>query len=149
MPWVSLGIFMLGLNQYLHKYWELNEQTNIILYLNFIAALSNVILNIIFIPIYGFLAAGITTFISYIIYFIIALVLLRDDFKINVFNKNLFFITFSSLLMLIPVYYLNNLLSQSILSFILIVFSGAFFYFILLYIFKIIRQEVKSLIHLF
>lgn len=142
LPWVGLGIFMSGLSQYVHKLWELKENTKKILMLNLIAAISNVILNIIFIPKFGFVAAGITTFISYTIYLLLAIYLVRNEFHINIFNKNLVLIIISAVIMLVPVKVLYNFLGDTIISFFIIVIFGASFYFILLYFFGVIKKEV-------
>lgn len=142
LPWVGLGIFSLGLSQYAHKIWELTENTKMITIIQLVAVISNVILNLIFIPHFGFVAAGITTTISYTIDLIISVYFMRDKFKLNLVNKNLFYIIISAILMLVPVKIIYIYMGNSILSFIIIVLSGALFYFILLYLFGVIRKEV-------
>src|SRR5690554_6322425 len=146
LPWVEIDILMKGLSRYLNKIWELSEKTSVIVVINFTAAVSNIILNLLFIPRFGFIAAGITTFASYTIYFLIALILLRGKFNLKLFNKNLVLIIISSLLMLIPVSYLHNIMSSSILSFLLIVLVGAGFYFSILYLMGVIKKEVRVIL---
>lgn len=148
LPWVGLGVFMMGLSQYVHKIWELTENTKTIVMFNFIAATSNLLLNLILIPYFGFIAGGISTFISYSIYFLLALYFLKD-FKLNLFNKNLLLIIISSLLMLMPVYYINQIMTTSLFSLIIIIISGAIFYFILLFLFGVIKKEVKTIFRKF
>lgn len=142
LPWVGLGIFMSGLSQYVHKIWELTENTKMILILHLIAAISNLILNIIFIPKFGFVAAGITTFISYTLYLILSIYLIRNEFNINLFNKNVLLIIFSAVVMLGPVKILYNYFGNTLMSFIIILISGSIFYFVLLYFLGVIKNEI-------
>lgn len=143
MPWIGLGIFFMGLSQYIHKIWELNEDTRFIMVLNFVSAIINLILNFIFVPKFGFIAAGFSTFISYLFYCIIAYFMSKKYIKIDIFNINTIKIIISGFIMLLPVYFLNINLENNIFSFILIVLIGALIYFILLYLFNVIRREVN------
>lgn len=87
--WTALGIFFYGLSLLFHKYYELIEKTTMILIINLLAAISNIILNIILIPVIGFDVAAFTTFVSYIIYIIIVRVLTYKKFKLSINVKNL------------------------------------------------------------
>lgn len=68
LPWVSVGIFFLGLTQYFYKPFELKKKTNILSFLVIFAAIINVILNLFFIPAFGILGAAYATLISYFVY---------------------------------------------------------------------------------
>jgi O-antigen/teichoic acid export membrane protein len=73
LPWIAIGTIFLGLaHNFTNRIWQLNERTIAILLLTGITALLNFILNIIFIPFYGFNAASITTAISCFFYLIIS-----------------------------------------------------------------------------
>lgn len=82
--WVAVGIFVQGLSLLFHKYYELIGDTKMILIVNLIAAITNIVLNFVLIPILGFEIAAFTTFVSYIIYIIIILLLTHKKFKISV-----------------------------------------------------------------
>ena len=113
----------MGLSQYLHKIWELNEDTKFIMTLNLIAAIINLVLNFIFVPKFGFIAAGFSTFISYFIYCIVAYYMSKNFINIEVFNIDTVKIVLSGLIMLLPVYILNNNLPNPHISRVL---SGAY-----------------------
>ena len=72
-----------------------------------IAASINVILNYIFVPLFGFVAAAYTTLFSYIILMIIHFLITRLKFNVHLYNDKLLFLAFiitsiiSSLLALI------------------------------------------------
>ncbi len=72
IPWVSAGAFLAGLSQYINKGFELTEKTNKLVYLILVTAIFNILLNIIFIPKYGFIAAGYSNFLSYFLYIILS-----------------------------------------------------------------------------
>ncbi|PKM57899.1 MAG: hypothetical protein CVU98_03775 [Firmicutes bacterium HGW-Firmicutes-3] len=66
---IALGMFFLGLTEYVNKGWELKGSTINILRNCFIAALFNLVLNILFVGRYGYIFAAYTTLFAYIIYF--------------------------------------------------------------------------------
>lgn len=71
--WVSAGMFFLGLTEYSNKAWELTSNTRYVLRNSLISGLANVIANIIFIPLYGYYAAAVTTALSYLLYLALSL----------------------------------------------------------------------------
>lgn len=95
--WTAIGIFFYGISLLVHKYYELNNRTSIILLFNIFAAISNIILNVLLIPLKGFAIAAFTTFIAYIIY--IVLIRLSTYKKFHLFiNKKFIFIELSTAL---------------------------------------------------
>ena len=86
--WTVLGIFIYGISLLLHKYYECIQKTNNILVINIIAAVFNIAANFVLIPILGFEAAALTTFLSYLLYAMIVWIRTHKQFpvKINVIN---------------------------------------------------------------
>ena len=78
----SFGFVLLGYISYANKPWELLYKTNRILIYTFISAIVNIALNLIFIPIFGYQAAAITTIISY--FFVIVLSLFASRKYMNI-----------------------------------------------------------------
>lgn len=71
MPAVIAGVVAWQLGMYAHKPLEFSERTGFMSILSLAAAGLNLILNIIFVPIYGYVAAAYTTLVSYLVYAVI------------------------------------------------------------------------------
>lgn len=71
MPIIIAGIVSWQLGMYAHKPLEFAERTKLMFILSLSVAVLNLILNIIFVPKYGYLAAAYTTLVSFITYAII------------------------------------------------------------------------------
>jgi len=71
MPAVIAGVVAWQLGMYAHKPLEFSERTGFMFILSLAAAGLNLILNIIFVPIYGYVAAAYTTLVSYLVYAVI------------------------------------------------------------------------------
>lgn len=65
MPWVLFGILLLGLQQRYQSGLLFRRRTGLITLATVIAGVLNVGLNILFVPRYGYFAAGVTTPVSY------------------------------------------------------------------------------------
>ena len=74
MPVVIAGIVAWQLGIYAHKPLEFAEKTTLMFVLSLATAGLNLILNIIFVPIHGYVAAAYTTFVSYLVYTFIAII---------------------------------------------------------------------------
>ncbi|MCL2740480.1 MAG: polysaccharide biosynthesis C-terminal domain-containing protein, partial [Oscillospiraceae bacterium] len=72
MVLAAAGLFFLGLADYRNKGCELKGRTKPILYINMACAAFNLTFNLIAVPIYGFMAAAVSTFLSYLLYFLLA-----------------------------------------------------------------------------
>lgn len=70
-PFIAIALLLLGLNDIIVNIIILEKKTKIIGITWFIAAFLNLVLNLIFIPIYGILGAALSTLITYIIPFTI------------------------------------------------------------------------------
>ena len=100
---VAVGMFFLGLTEYINKEWELSGNTKPIFIHSLIAAVINIILNMIFVPKYGFIAAAFTTSLSFILYFIIAWIRRTKTIEIKIAANEIFGILISNILMTIAV----------------------------------------------
>lgn len=113
--WTSLGIFVYGMSLLFHKYYECNKQTECILRYNLISAISNILLNICLIPIFGFSVASFTTFASYLLYLFIVILKTHNIFPVRINRPQLIKVLSSVLLFLFLDFVLFR--SESILSF--------------------------------
>ena len=68
MPIAVLGILFWNVGLYIHKPLECGQKTGTLMALSLGCAALNIVLNLIFIPIYGFMAAAATTTASYLFY---------------------------------------------------------------------------------
>lgn len=90
---------LLGLLQYTNKAWELNAITKPVFFLNLIAAAVNIVLNLIFVPIWGYIVAAITTGLSFALFIGISLVWSRKIFTFKIDFKVLSRIFAASVIM--------------------------------------------------
>jgi len=100
---VAMGMFFLGLAEYANKEWELSGNTKPIFYNSLKAAIVNVVLNIIFIPIFGFLAAAATTAFSFLVYCIICFFNRKKKITYQLETKNIISIFVGVIFMVICV----------------------------------------------
>lgn len=63
--YVAFGMSFLGLSEYASKPFELTKKTKTIFFISIAGALLNIVLNILFIPQYGYAVAALTTAIAY------------------------------------------------------------------------------------
>jgi O-antigen/teichoic acid export membrane protein len=68
IPILVFGMMVRGFSMYGHKGLELAERTHVMFVLVAICAVVNVGLNLIFVPVYGFTAAAVTTVVGYALY---------------------------------------------------------------------------------
>lgn len=142
MKWVALGMTFLGLTEYSNKYWELEVNTKVIFKYSFISGITNIMLNIILVPIIGYKVAAITTAIGFFIYLVLSLNGSRKNFKWTLTKVNYIKIICSAVIMGIVLKIIINILNVSFINFILIVILGIFIYLLCLYVSGEIKGEV-------
>ncbi|WP_374055123.1 oligosaccharide flippase family protein [Rossellomorea sp. FM04394] len=145
LPMVSLGILLMGVSQYSNKVWELTKKTKIIMYLNIITAVLNLVLNIIFIPIFGFIAAAYTTAASYIFYLMISLIKSRKVFRIKIQLKSIMNILLSSIIMASSLSILTIYSNSTSITLILGAISGIVIFLLVIKLTGEIDEEIKVL----
>lgn len=105
MPPLILSVLVMFIYQQFANVLFYYKKTNIILFVSMLAAILNIILNRIAIPIYGFVAAGYTTLFSYIIVMLLYYVFMKKICLKNKINtKNVFDIKFQFLLLTIMIF---------------------------------------------
>lgn len=100
--------------------------------------IGNFLLNLLFIPLYGAIGGAITTAIAEIIDFLILLILAKKYKYLSLKKLVILMIKplIATLIMIVPVYFINKSLNYSFLSFILSVFVGTISYYFILILLK-------------
>ncbi|TCI25138.1 hypothetical protein EVJ32_11595 [Exiguobacterium sp. SH5S4] len=105
IPFAALGAFLLGLQQRYHASFQFFGKNYMIAKLVGFSGGVNIILNILLIPTYGYLAAGVTTLISYLVLLILIIFFSREFFKWKFPTSEFIQSACSSLVMSVPVLY--------------------------------------------
>ncbi|MBA7510562.1 lipid II flippase MurJ [subsurface metagenome] len=150
IPLVALGVFFLGLNQRFGVGLSFYKKTHFFMYSLIISSLLNLGLNFFFIPKYGYMAAAITTLISYVFLLVLTVIFSRRFFVWEFPFKSLAKSTFASAIMGTVVYYIgNNLTSLLWINLILGIFVGAIVYFAALLLLREFEQsEIQAILGL-
>ncbi len=148
MFWVALGMMFLGLTEYSIKHWELNADTKAIFLRSLIGGIVNVALNIVIINITkNYYVAAITTFIGFLVYFILAKLGTRKYLGWNVKFIVYFRIIFSGLIMYLVILALKSILEYNKINLAACIICGIIVYGLLLYISGEIKNEVKLILN--
>ena len=89
MSLASVGFVFMGVNNSLFKIWQLKEKTKMVLYLTIASVVFNITSNIVFIPLFGYVAAAGTTIASYLLVTVIAAFMIRREIRIRIDLKSL------------------------------------------------------------
>jgi len=145
MLWVAAGMMLLGLTEYAIKPWELNANTKAIFYRSFIGGIVNIALNILFVPIFGYYAAAINTFIGFLVYFILAKIGTRGQMKLTLKFIVYIRIFISAFIMGAAIIIIKLLLGNGVISLCLMISVGMIVYTASLYLTGEIKKEVASI----
>ena len=150
IPLVALGAFFLGLQQRFQAGFVFYKKTHFIMYAIGFSGLVNLILNFLLIPEYGYMAAAITTFISYVFLLLSMIILSRKLFIWQFPFKSLGNIVCASGVMGIVVYYIgNSLTSSTLLNLILSIIVGVVVYLLMLFLLREFKpSEIQAVIDL-
>lgn len=146
MGFVALGMMFLGLTEYAIKSWELNSNTKEIVKRSMFSGFCNIALNITFIGTFGYEFAGISTAVSFGIYFVLAVIGTRKNIAFQVDFKSLFKIIFSSFIMYLAVCSIKTILPYNLITVVVAVIVGAFAYGVTLYVLGEIKKEVAFIV---
>lgn len=80
MPYVFCGVLLLGIEQQYQWGLLFNKRTGLITVATIVAGVLNVVLNLLFVPRYGYFAAAITTLVSYAVHLTVTVRLSRRVF---------------------------------------------------------------------
>lgn len=113
MPVVIAGIIAWQMSMYTQKPLEFSERTGFMFALSLAAAGLNFILNIIFVPLYGYAVAAYTTFVSYLVYAIITSIAGQRILRWQIKGKLIVAITVVTALAVIVLSHLRLLVQDS------------------------------------
>lgn len=142
IPLVALGAFFLGFQQMFQAGLIFYKKTNFVMYSIIASGLLNLGLNYLFIPQYGYMAAALTTLISYIFLLFLMIIVSRRFFVWEFPFKSLGNVVCASGVMGIIVYYIgNSLTSSTLLSLIIGIIVGVVVYLLMLFLLREIRPS--------
>jgi len=150
VPLVAMGTFFLGLQRRFQSGVAYYKKTYYIMLSTIIAGLLNLGANFALVPRYGYMAAAVTTLISYVFLLLLMIIVSRQfliwKFPIRSLGKA----TFASAIMGIVMYYIgNSLTSLVMLNIILATCSGVLVYFIMLCLLGELKPaEIQTLLAL-
>jgi len=144
LPFVALGVFFLGLQQRFQAGFIFRKRTQFIMTSFLGAGAVNVLLNVLFIPKYGYMAAAVTTLVSYALLLAGMVVMSRKLFVWAFPFKSLGRVVLASMIMAAIIYPLGNSLTSSpLLNLLAAVPLGALLYFSLLFLFGEIQSDER------
>ena len=131
VPPVALSSFIMCLYQFFVNIEFYYEKNKFVMIASIMVAILNIVLNLIFIPIYGFIAAAYTTLVSYICFAIAHYIFMMKIYKetttdVSVYNGRQFFFI-SSVMMLLSTLFLvlyKMIVIRYILIAVISIFSG-------------------------
>ena len=141
IPYIASGIFFLGLSQYVGKGFELLKKTDTYAISMISVGIFNIILTVILINTIGFLGAGISTALSYLLLFILLKHKVKNllPWKINIQSSIL--IILSAFIMTIVMIIMKKFFIPNILNLSVISVSGLIVYSLFLFIFGEIKKS--------
>ncbi len=145
MVWVALGMMFLGLTEYCIKPWELNAKTKSIFYRSLTGGIVNIIVNIIFVPIFGYYAAAVSTLIGFVVYFILAKIGTKSQMKWKLPFAVYARIILSAVIMAFFIIAIKMILGNSIVSLFIMLCVGIPVYVISLFFTGEIKKEVNAI----
>lgn len=136
IPLVAGGFFsfMYTLPATVEYYYE---KTNYIMLGTVISGIINILLNLIFISKYGYIAAAYTTMVTYMIYFLLHYIIVRRIIQKNVFYSKIFIISSVIIVLMnfISVYSINYAIFRWIIASIIVMST----FLVVIYIYKLKR----------
>ncbi|MCI8805074.1 MAG: lipopolysaccharide biosynthesis protein [Clostridiales bacterium] len=147
MVWVAAGMTLLGLTEYCIKPWELNARTKSIFYRSLIGGIVNIAVNLIFVPVFGYYAAAVSTFIGFFVYFTLAYMgtrkLMRWNLPLLVYIR----IIISAVIMAMVIMAVRFVTGGGVLSLCCMIGAGIIAYVLALFFTGEIKREVKAIIN--
>lgn len=154
--WDSYRVFIItcisytvyGFSQYTNKAWELTGNTKMIVRINIIAAVINIVLNVLLIPWFGYTVAAVTTLLSFVIHIFISLFFSRRIFTFCVDKRSILNIILASAIMWSVLVLTDKYFEKNITMLLGKVFIGVLVYTIFLIILrdKITLEILKSIV---
>ncbi len=148
MVWVAMAMMILGLTEYNIKPWEMNAKTNAIFLRSLIGGIINVLLNLVFVSIFGYKTAAVTTFIGFLVYFVLSRIGTRKYEQWTLPLRTFVRIIVSSLGMALVLYFLKKIMPFNIISLVVMVFVGVTIYGALLVLTGEMKNEFKDVLRI-
>jgi O-antigen/teichoic acid export membrane protein len=140
VPLFAFCSLLMGLFQYVGKGFDIYKKTLLLASVFFISGLINVGSNILLIPIYGYMGAGIAKILSYLILLIMTIKIVHPIMAWRAPLRSLSKITLSAASMGVALILLKRLLSASLMNVMLLTGVGVGIYFTLL----LLSNEIKK-----
>jgi O-antigen/teichoic acid export membrane protein len=145
IPYVAISMFFWGLSQSFGAGLSFYKKTQYSLYSLVIAGITNLFLNYLFISRYGYIAAALTTLVSYFIFLTLIIIFSRCFFAWQFPFKSLVKSICASMAMGTVVYFLSSrLVFLGVLNLILSIGLGGLIYFGLLFLFREVQSKEKQ-----
>lgn len=145
IPFVVLGVFFLGLNQRFGAGLSFYKKTHLFMSSLIIAGCINLGLNFLFIPKYGYIAAAVTTLVSYGVLLLLTIIFSRRFFSWQFPFSSLINAIWASAIMGMVVYFIGDrLTSSTLINLILSICLAGLIYFALLFLLQEIRPKEKE-----
>lgn len=137
---VSIGLFFQGLSLFIFNVWKAKEKPKTIFYITSFTLIVNCIINIYFIPKFGYIIASISTLIAYFLGFLFAILIMKEYIN-NKLKKDIFKILLASSLMFICIFYTSKFLLVNLwFSLIMNILLGILIYVYFIYKFGILKE---------
>lgn len=140
----AFGIFFMGINNILYKLWQLEEKTYKILIYMTVSVVLNIVLNLILVPIYGYIIAAATTFFSYLFINVIVSFSVQKTFSFNYDYKVIIKCLINSVIMYICIRIINSFVNGWF-GLITMICIGIVIYAFLTLITKVAQDEIALL----
>ena len=125
---VAIGLLCSGLVEYSNKSWELTADTRPIFRNTVISAGLNIVINIVFIPVYGYRTAAVSTFISFFVYLCLSVLGSRKKIRWYIKQGSLIKMVFACAAMFLYLYVMKQVLPENLITLAVMVVTGAAVY---------------------
>jgi O-antigen/teichoic acid export membrane protein len=141
VPFFAFCSLLMGLFQYLGKGFEIYKKTLLLALTFLIAGVVNVVLNILLIPSYGYLGAGMAKAISYLILIVLGIRMTRSLMRWLMPWASFLRISLSASVMGASILLAKSLLSPSVANLVLLIALGIFIFVLLLFLTREIKES--------
>ena len=144
MSLASVGFVFMGVNNSLFKIWQLKEKTKMVLYLTVASVVFNITSNIVFIPLFGYVAAAGTTIASYLLVTVIAAFMIRREIRIRIDMRSLALQFLAAAVMGVFLFFARDYVT-SLFLLLLCVAAAAAIYFGVLFLLGDLKGDIAEL----
>jgi len=139
---IAFAMVFYGMSEYANKGYELKGSTVPIFIHCMIAAIINMILNIILVPKYGYIVAAYTTLIGFFVYFLLSFFRRSEILRWHIGFSIIIKLLVINGLMVGVIIGLQSFLPMNLLSFIIIIVSAIIVYGIGIMLFGLLKEEI-------